>query len=46
MELHAARPNALNTEALERIGALYKIKAKIRVKPVNRIDELRPWRLA
>jgi transposase len=25
-ELHAARPNALNTEALERIGALYKIE--------------------
>lgn len=25
-ELHAARPNAFNTEALERIGALYKIE--------------------
>lgn len=32
-ELHAARPNALNTEALERIGALYKIEEAIRGKP-------------
>jgi len=32
-ELHAARPNALNTEALERIGALYKIEEGIRGKP-------------
>lgn len=32
-ELHAARPNALNTEALERIGALYKIEECIRGKP-------------
>jgi len=31
--LHAARPNALNTEALERIGALYKIEETIRGKP-------------
>lgn len=32
-ELHAARPNALNTEALERIGALYKVEENIRGKP-------------
>lgn len=32
-ELHAARPNALNTEALERIGALYEIEEVIRGKP-------------
>lgn len=32
-ELHAARPNALNTEALERIGALYKVEEQIRSKP-------------
>ncbi|CAJ0783648.1 IS66 family transposase [Ralstonia chuxiongensis] len=32
-ELHAARPNALNTEALERIGALYKVEEAIRGKP-------------
>nr|WP_321943923.1 IS66 family transposase [Paraburkholderia tropica] len=32
-ELHAARPNALNTEALERIGALYRIEETIRGKP-------------
>lgn len=32
-ELHAVRPNALNTEALERVGALYKIEEQIRVKP-------------
>ncbi|MEM5317600.1 IS66 family transposase, partial [Paraburkholderia sp. JHI869] len=32
-ELHAARPNALNTEALERIGALYRIEESIRGKP-------------
>jgi hypothetical protein len=31
--LHAARPNALNTGALERIGALYGIEEKIRGKP-------------
>jgi hypothetical protein len=33
LELHAARPNALNTEALERIGALYRIEETIRGKP-------------
>lgn len=40
-ELHAARPNALNTEALERIGALYKIEEAIRGKPP---DERRVYR--
>ncbi|KUZ98305.1 transposase [Burkholderia ubonensis] len=40
-ELHAARPNALNTEALERIGALYKIEEAIRGKPP---DERRAYR--
>lgn len=42
-ELHAARPNALNTEALERIGALYKIEEAIRGKPP---DERRAYREA
>jgi transposase len=32
-ELHAARPNALNTEALERIGVLYRIEETIQGKP-------------
>ena len=40
-ELHTARPNALNTEALERIGALYKIEDAIRGKPP---DERRAYR--
>ncbi|MFM0036039.1 IS66 family transposase [Paraburkholderia strydomiana] len=40
-ELHAARPNALNTEALERIGALYKVEENIRGKPP---DERRAYR--
>ncbi|BBQ02415.1 transposase (plasmid) [Burkholderia sp. SFA1] len=40
-ELHAARPNALNTEALERIGALYRIEETIRGKPP---DERRAYR--
>lgn len=40
-ELHAARPNALNTEALQRIGALYGIEEKIRGKPP---DERRAYR--
>ncbi|SOY77829.1 transposase (fragment) [Cupriavidus phytorum] len=31
--MYAARPNSLNTEALERIGALYKIEEQIRGKP-------------
>lgn len=42
-ELHAARPNALNTEALERIGALYRIEETIRGKPP---DERRAYRQA
>ncbi|MDN8071335.1 transposase [Burkholderia vietnamiensis] len=42
-ELHAARPNALNTEALERIGALYKVEEQIRGKPP---DERRAYRQA
>ena len=42
-ELHAARPNALNTEALERIGALYKVEEQIRGKPP---DERRAYRRA
>jgi transposase len=42
-ELHAARPNALNTEALQRIGALYKIEQTIRGKPP---DERRAYRQA
>jgi transposase len=40
-ELHAARPNALNTEALERVGALYRIEEAIRGKPP---DERRAYR--
>ncbi|MGG5644757.1 MULTISPECIES: IS66 family transposase [Burkholderia] len=32
-ELHATRPNALNTEAGERIGALYKVEESSRGKP-------------
>ncbi|MFM0642609.1 IS66 family transposase [Paraburkholderia metrosideri] len=40
-ELHAARQNALNTEALERIGALYKVEENIRGKPP---DERRAYR--
>ncbi len=32
-ELHAARPNTLNAEALESIGALYRIEESIRGKP-------------
>jgi hypothetical protein len=46
-ELHAARPNALNTEALERIDPLYRIEEAIRGKPpdepmnVARIAEAR-----
>ncbi|MBN3791836.1 IS66 family transposase [Burkholderia sp. Ac-20353] len=54
-ELHAARPNALNTEALERIGALYKVEETIRGKPPDerrahrqaharpRLDRLHTW---
>lgn len=32
-DLHVARPSAVTTEALERIGALYAIEAEIRGKP-------------
>lgn len=32
-DLYAARPNALNKEALERIGALYEVEEAIRGKP-------------
>ncbi|NTY39137.1 hypothetical protein FCJ57_22865 [Burkholderia diffusa] len=32
-ELHAARPNTSNTEALERIGASHKIEEAIRGEP-------------
>lgn len=54
-ELHAARPNALNTEALERIGALYKVEEQIRGKPPDErrahrqtrarplLDQLHAW---
>jgi hypothetical protein len=54
-ELHAARPNALNTEALERIGALYKVEESIRGKPPDErrahrqthaqplLDQLHTW---
>ncbi|CAB3807409.1 hypothetical protein LMG27177_06329 [Paraburkholderia fynbosensis] len=46
-ELHAARPNAFNTEALERIGELYRIEEAIRGKPpderrVHRHKHARP----
>ncbi|CAB3808234.1 IS66 family transposase [Pararobbsia alpina] len=40
-ELHVARPNEFNTDALERIGALYKIEEEIRGKPP---DERRAYR--
>lgn len=54
-DLHAARPNALNTEALERIGALYRIEDEIRGQPPDArrsrrqtharplLDELHAW---
>jgi len=54
-ELHAARPNALNTEALERIGALYKVEELIRGRPPDErrahrqeharplLDQLHAW---
>lgn len=54
-ELHAARPNALNTEALERIGALYQVEESIRGKPPDErrahrqkqarplLDQLHAW---
>lgn len=50
-ELHAAQPNALNTGALERIGALYKVEEAIRGKPPDErqthakplLDQLQAW---
>lgn len=54
-ELHAARPNALNTEALDRIGALYQVEDAIRGKPPDErhayrqtharplLDQLHAW---
>lgn len=41
LRMYAARPNALNAEALERIGALYKMEDAIRSK---RSDERRAYR--
>jgi hypothetical protein len=40
-ELYAARPNAFNTEALERIGALFQVEDAVRGKPP---DERRAYR--
>lgn len=54
-DLHEARPSALTTEALHRIGELYAIEAKIRGKPPDErrqarqaeakplIDDLERW---
>jgi len=54
-DLHAARPSALTTEALRRIGELYAIEAAIRGKPPDErrlvrqasarplIDDLETW---
>ncbi|MDQ1833489.1 IS66 family transposase [Massilia scottii] len=54
-DLHEARPSALTSEALRRIGELYAIEAKIRGKPPNErrqarqaeakplIDDLERW---
>lgn len=40
-ELHQARPSAVTTEALRRIGELYAIEARIRGKPPDERRELR-----
>ena len=40
-DLHEARPSALTTEALRRIGELYAIEAKIRGKPPNERQQAR-----
>jgi transposase len=40
-DLHEARPSALTTEALHRIGELYAIEAKIRGKPPNERQQAR-----
>ncbi|MEN7528668.1 IS66 family transposase [Cupriavidus sp. DL-D2] len=54
-ELYVARPNTLNTEALQRIGELYGIEEKIRGKPPDErqayrqehagplLEQLRAW---
>lgn len=54
-DLHAAQPSAITTEALERIGALYRIEAHIRGKPPEErrhirqaqalplLDDLKRW---
>lgn len=40
-DLHEARPSALTTEALRRIGELYVIEAKIRGKPPHERQQVR-----
>ncbi len=40
-DLHEARPSAVTAEALNRIGALYKIEAEIRGKPPDERRQLR-----
>ena len=40
-DLHEARPSAVNTGALNRIGALYQIEADIRGKPPDECRQLR-----
>lgn len=40
-DLHEARPSALTTEALHRIGELYAIEAKIRGKPPHERQQAR-----
>jgi len=40
-DLHEARPSALTTEALHRIGELYAIEAKIRGKPPHERQQVR-----
>jgi transposase len=43
-DLHAARPSALTTEALRRIGELYLIEADIRGKPPDERQRIRQAR--
>ena len=43
-ELHEARPSALTTEALRRIGELYAIEADIRGKPADERRQVRQAR--
>jgi len=40
-DLHAARPSALTTEALHRIGELYSIEARLRGKPPHERQQAR-----